>query len=97
MAASAQDATKPGPMKMMAKDANPDWEVATVKPSDPNDTRGQHIDFRGRNVLFLDSTLDQFLLLGYGSRAASSRANRNGQRRSVGMSTAYRTRRVCQV
>jgi uncharacterized protein (TIGR03435 family) len=51
---------------MMARDADPDWEVATVKPSDPNDARGQHINFRGRNVLLLDTTLEQFLSLGYG-------------------------------
>ena len=51
---------------MMAKDADPDWEVASVKPSDPNDTRGQHINFRGRHVVLLDTTVEQFLLLGYG-------------------------------
>lgn len=45
-----QDAAKPEPAKMMAKDAEPDWEVATVKRSDPNDTRGQHISLRGQDV-----------------------------------------------
>ncbi len=64
--AQAQDATKPDLAKAMAKDAAPDWEVATVKPSDPNDTWGQHIRLQGRRVVLLNTTLEQFLLLGYG-------------------------------
>ena len=68
--AQEQGAAKPKPPKMMAKDADPDWEVATVKPSDPNEPRGQHIDLRGRNVLLLDTTLDQFLLLGFGVQSS---------------------------
>lgn len=64
----AQDApagaqTKP---PAMTKDADPDWEVATVKPSNPNDTWGQHIQMRGRYMALLDTTVEQFLLLGYG-------------------------------
>lgn len=50
----------------MAADANPDWEVATVKPSNPNDTRGQHINMRGRSISLLDTTVEEFLLIGYG-------------------------------
>ena len=50
----------------MAKDADPDWEVATVRPSNPNDTAGQHIRLPGRHVLLLDTTVEQFLLIGYG-------------------------------
>jgi len=68
--AHGQDATKPEPPKMMAKDADPDWELATVKSSDPNDTAGQHINLRGRNVVLLDTTLEQFLLLGYGVQSS---------------------------
>jgi uncharacterized protein (TIGR03435 family) len=63
--AHAQEA-KPDPPKPMARDADPDWEVATVKPSDPNDPRGQRINLRGRHVLLLGTTLQEFLLLGYG-------------------------------
>jgi uncharacterized protein (TIGR03435 family) len=60
-AASAQ--TKP---QTMARDANPDWEVATVKPSNPNDTWGaQHIQMHGRYMALLDTTVEEFLLLGY--------------------------------
>lgn len=63
-AAIAQsNVAKPQPM---AKDADPDWEVATVKPSDPNDNGGQHIRFRGRHVMLLDHTVEDILLIGYG-------------------------------
>ena len=65
-AARGQDATKPEPSKTMVKNVDPDWDVATVKPSNPDNTRGQHIQFTGRHVLLLDTTLEQFLLLGYG-------------------------------
>ncbi len=65
-ATHGQDTTKPEPTKTMLKDVDPDWEVATVKPSDPNDTQVQHIQLTGRHVIFLDTTLEQFFLIGYG-------------------------------
>jgi uncharacterized protein (TIGR03435 family) len=63
----AQDAPQP-PTKpqRMAQNADPGWDVATVKPSDPNDPRGQHMNMSGRHMMFLDTTVEQFLLLGYG-------------------------------
>src|ERR1700721_3513020 len=64
--ARGQDAGKPVRVKAMAKEANPDWEVATVKSSNPKDTQGPHIRMPGRHVLLLDTTVEQFLLLGYG-------------------------------
>jgi uncharacterized protein (TIGR03435 family) len=69
-AARAQEPTKPEPPKPMARNADPDWEVAVVKPSDPNDTAGQHMRIRGRHIFFYDTTLDQFLLLGYGIQSS---------------------------
>jgi uncharacterized protein (TIGR03435 family) len=65
---SAQDAAASAPAKpqAMTKDVNPDWDVATVKPSNPNDTWGQHIQMHGRYLALLDTTAEQFLLLGYG-------------------------------
>jgi uncharacterized protein (TIGR03435 family) len=66
MTGHAQETAKPQTAHAMAKDAEPDWEVATVKPSDPNDANGQHIRLRGRHVMLLDTTVEQFLLLGYG-------------------------------
>ena len=69
----AQDAAQPPPKpQMMAKDASPDWEVATVKPSDPNDPGGQHIRLRGQHVMLLDTTVEQFLLLLVGPRSIGS-------------------------
>ena len=56
------DAAKP---TRMAKDADPDWQVVAVRPSNPSDTKDQHVDLRGRHVLFGDTTVEQFLLLGY--------------------------------
>lgn len=52
--------------RMMAQDANPDWEVATVRPSNPDDANGQRIRFRGRYVMLLDHTVEDILLIGYG-------------------------------
>jgi uncharacterized protein (TIGR03435 family) len=52
--------------QMMAKDADPDWEVATVRPTDPSDTNGQRIRFRGRHVILLAHTVQDILLIGYG-------------------------------
>jgi uncharacterized protein (TIGR03435 family) len=64
--AQGQDASKPTAPKAMAKDADPDWEVATVKASEPSDTRGQHIRMEGQRVMLTDTTVEEFLLLGYG-------------------------------
>jgi uncharacterized protein (TIGR03435 family) len=52
--------------QMMATDADPDWEVATVRPGNPDDTNGQRIRFRGRYVMILDHTVEDILLIGYG-------------------------------
>jgi len=64
----AQDSAANGTTKpqMMAKDADPDWEVVTVKPSDPNGMGGQRIRLLGRHVMFQNTTAEQFLLLSYG-------------------------------
>lgn len=61
-----QDGGKPTPVKAMARDADPDWEVATVKASDPTDTRGHDFNIEGRYVALQDMTVRQMLLLGYG-------------------------------
>lgn len=61
----AQDAAKPEAVKMMAKDADPGWEVATVKPSSPSD-RGDSIDTDGRTVTIARYSVMGMLLFGYG-------------------------------
>lgn len=49
----------------MAKDADPDWDVVTVHPSDPSrsDTA---FDIRGRHILVRNRTVETIMLLGYG-------------------------------
>ena len=61
----AQDATVTQPVQMMAKDADPDWEVATVKPSDPNVNDYRRIRTRGGHVVILGYTAEETLLMGY--------------------------------
>jgi uncharacterized protein (TIGR03435 family) len=49
----------------MAKDADPDWEVATVRPTDPNDPHaGFHL--HGRQVFIERQTVESMLQFGYG-------------------------------
>jgi uncharacterized protein (TIGR03435 family) len=50
---------------MMAQDADPDWEVVTVRPSDPN-ARNDTFDVRGRHVLVKYQTVEMMLMAGYG-------------------------------
>src|SRR6185437_11506444 len=67
-AAFAQDAaagagiTQP---KMMAKDADPDWDVVTVRPSDPN-ARNDTFGVLGRHVILGNRTVETILRLAYG-------------------------------
>jgi uncharacterized protein (TIGR03435 family) len=55
----------PNPDKFMTPDANPEFEVATIKPSDPNAKRtGFH--FNGRHVSMTNETLNNLISLAYG-------------------------------
>ncbi len=54
-AGRAQLAAKAEPAKAMVNDADPDWEVATVRPSDPND-ENQTIRMRGRHLVIQKQT-----------------------------------------
>ena len=58
---TAHGETKP---QMMAPDADPDWEVITVKPSDPND-RGDHFGVHGPHVTLEYETVENLLCFGY--------------------------------
>jgi len=51
--------------KSMPKDAAPDWEVATVKPSDPNE-ENQTIQMRGRHLVIQRQTVETMLMAAYG-------------------------------
>jgi uncharacterized protein (TIGR03435 family) len=62
-AAKAQnDSAKPG---MMAKEADPGWEVVTVKPSDPDD-KFDVMSTRGRHIVIRNNTVQSMLRLAYG-------------------------------
>jgi uncharacterized protein (TIGR03435 family) len=64
--AVAQDATG-GTTKeaLMARSADPGWEVATVRPSDP-DEKEQSFAVRGRHVVIKRQTIETMLIVGYG-------------------------------
>jgi uncharacterized protein (TIGR03435 family) len=49
----------------MAKDADPDWEVATVRPTDPAVTNAS-IRMDGRQFVLENRTVETLLLAGYG-------------------------------
>ena len=49
----------------MAKDADPDWEVVTVRPSDPN-ARNDTFDVRGRHVVIENQPVEVMLMMAYG-------------------------------
>jgi uncharacterized protein (TIGR03435 family) len=55
----------PEPMKPMAADAKPVFDVVTVKPTPPG-RGGKNIGFDGHNFLFRGANLDDMIALGYG-------------------------------
>ena len=55
----------PVPPKPMAADADPTFEVATVKPSDPN-RQGRAITVRGRTFATFNTSLNALLSFAYG-------------------------------
>jgi len=50
---------------VMAADADPDWEVATVRPSDPNQ-KEQSFMVRGRHIIVKNQPVEKMLMVGYG-------------------------------
>lgn len=64
----AQDAgarSETTPAKVMAADADPDWEVATVRPNTNGATRDL-IHISGRHVSLENETVAKMMLIGYG-------------------------------
>jgi len=53
------------PPKMMAVDAHPEFEVATIKPTDPK-AGGGGFHLVGRHALMKNETLDNLIALAYG-------------------------------
>ncbi|HWG16336.1 MAG TPA: TIGR03435 family protein [Acidobacteriaceae bacterium] len=62
MGVRAQDVSKP---TVMAKDADPDWEVATVKLNESG-ISNDRIHIRGRHVTIENETVARMMLIGYG-------------------------------
>jgi uncharacterized protein (TIGR03435 family) len=60
----AQDVAPPPPPKMMAADADPSFEAATIKPTDP-DTQGRRINADGRNFVTQNTTLADLIKFAY--------------------------------
>ena len=55
----------PEPPRTMRRDANPKFEVVTVKRS-PLDSPGKGLEFRGRELVARDLNVDDMIMLGYG-------------------------------
>ena len=55
----------PTPPKPMPATANPVFEVATIKPSDPN-RPGRAVTFRGREFLTINTSLSDLMTFAYG-------------------------------
>ena len=58
----------PEPIKPMAADAKPGFDVVTVKPSPPG-TQGKKIGFDGRRFRLTGANLNDMIALGYGMHA----------------------------
>jgi uncharacterized protein (TIGR03435 family) len=70
LARTAPDAAwpLPEPIKQMAADAKPSFDVVTVKPGQPG-ARGKNIGFDGHRLLLRNFDLDDMIALGFGMHA----------------------------
>ncbi len=55
----------PPPRKLMPADADPSFEVATIKPNDSDGTSMQVLTFRGRNFITDNSSLADLIMFAY--------------------------------
>ena len=55
----------PPPRKLMPADAEPSFEVATIKPNDFGGTSMQVLTFRGRNLVTVNSSLADLIMFAY--------------------------------
>jgi uncharacterized protein (TIGR03435 family) len=55
----------PPPRKLMPADADPSFEVATIKPNDSGDTSMQVLTFRGRTFITENSSLADLMMFAY--------------------------------
>ncbi len=61
----AQAGSEVVPVKMMAEEVHPVFEVATIKPSDPND-RSDGFHSNGRRIYIENQTVNKMLTFAYG-------------------------------
>ena len=67
---AAWEIPKPPPApRMMAADADPAFEVATIKPSDPNRPGRRLFSIRGAEVAVVDTTVSDLIVFAYGVHA----------------------------
>jgi uncharacterized protein (TIGR03435 family) len=59
----------PTPSLPMAANADPSFEVATIKPSHPNDPAGKNFSFRAGHVLTRDTNMNDLIARAYGLHA----------------------------
>lgn len=55
----------PPPRKVMPADADPSFEVATIKPNDTDGSSLQALTFRGRNFITVNSSLADLIMFAY--------------------------------
>lgn len=55
----------PAPRKLMAADAEPSVEVATIKPNDTGGASMQALTFRGRHLITVNSSLADLMMFAY--------------------------------
>lgn len=55
----------PPPRKLMPADADPSFEVATIKPNDTDGSTMQALTFRGRNLITVNSSLADLIMFAY--------------------------------
>ena len=65
-ASQAQDGAGTQSAKMMAKDAHPVFEAATIKPSDPESRGAVGMVAQGRHIMYTNQSLKDLVLLAYG-------------------------------
>ena len=69
---AAWEIPKPPPApRMMAADADPVFEVATIKPSDPNRPGRRLFSIRGTEVTRCYATVSDLIVFAYGVHAAA--------------------------
>jgi len=88
---AAGGAEKVQPVKVMAADAHPAFEVAAIKPSDPSESaNGFHAE--GRQVSIANQTLVKMVMFCiFGAAKARWRACRSGRTQYGTMSAAFQT------